>query len=830
MAEYSIETCEKLRDKFRSAALDRPLRIERYDPGTELLYDITSVAPAVSAKASLLVEKFVGGGFAGQVYKVTLLNLEHTDEPINGLTIGSSYALKILIPPSRFSKIFRDMLYAIGFQGAFQLQTNPAAARSGAIWQKFIKTAAEIKFDGQNVVNDVHATFVDQHMGSCGEISNWVDGRTWRLEVDDNLDALKLWKHKKQVPSNILGSPEYRAKHKFMHDFVNLLHEIGAYEFARQYEWSTCKSQPNCLKLNSTDDDPEKGLMAVDFRAGLTLLPFLPMSPGDLKLILSGIKRGSLVQFDRGNTNKLREYIQKHPSQFEHLKNALVELKHNEEIYRNSVPDITHNRTRLLYDGKLWSTIFSSTVTGWKTKNLLDNDREDKLKNSKLLTFVFMSLGLVPFLGKFLIKFWGRKDWRNHYFNVCSSPAYFLRTLKAKAAEKAISWHRTGRLNSQKALNVAGSLPVFFFRLLLSILPVGLDRFITDPQFRKDRFFNLFIRPFKLYFNKDLREQWLRDMVLQGKQKHLLSDQDADTILSQLDEPYIQKYLVSLVVHLLTLPVTQIVSVLIAFIYWLSHREDPNAWKVGGGIIVAFQIVPISPGSLCRGFYTLSMAIKDKSFKDYNIAVFLSFFKYVGYLAFPIQMAYHYPALARFMAGHWATEAVHIVPVFGERGALFEHWIFCLFYNWPLTIRKRVAKRAAIRAQKPSRYWHIIPIAAITTGILGYPDYLYLREMGSVTKFGNLWWLCFVMPVLAGSLTTLLAGGTAIFKRIVSAAACGTVSAIAYTVLTIVQTAAIQPPAGQYITVFIWRIFVFTLFAAIGAIITELKLPDPDLK
>jgi hypothetical protein len=297
-----------------------------------------------------------------------------------------------------------------------------------------------------------------------------------------------------------------------------------------------------------------------------------------------------------------------------------------------------------------------------------------------------------------------------------------------------------------------------------------------------------------------------------------------------LKEPFIQKYLKSLAVHVCTLPVTQVVSVIIAFVYWLTHREDPNAWKIGLGIVALFQVIPISPGSICRGLYTLYMVIKDRSFKDYNIAIFLSFFKYVGYLAFPIQMAHRYPAIARFMAGHWATEAVHIVPVFGERGALLEHWVFCLFYNWPLTIRKRISKRISLRAEKPSRYWHIIPISAITAGVMGWVDYLDIKEMGTIPKFGDLWWLCFVMPVLAGSAMTLFARGTAIFKRIVSAAACGTLSALLYTVLTLIQTANAQISAGQYITAFIWRIFVFTLFSAIGAIITELKLPDPDLK
>ena len=208
MAEYSVETCKKLQDIFHSTELCRPMRIDKYDPGTELVYDITGVSPAYRAKATLLVEKFVGGGFAGQVYKVKMLNLETTEGTVEGLEVGKSYAIKILIPPSRISKIFRDLLYAIGFQGPFQLQTNPAAARSGALWQKFIKAASQIKFNEQNVVNDVHATFVDQYMGSCGEISGWVEGRTWRLEVDDNLDALKLWKRGREITSSRLGLPE----------------------------------------------------------------------------------------------------------------------------------------------------------------------------------------------------------------------------------------------------------------------------------------------------------------------------------------------------------------------------------------------------------------------------------------------------------------------------------------------------------------------------------------------------------------------------------------------------------------------------------------------
>ena len=73
-------------------------------------------------------------------------------------------------------------------------------------------------------VNNIHVTFVDYTLGSCGEISDWVEGRTWRLEVDDRMDMLELWKKGKISDEQIEGSVEYRAKKKFMADFVRLLY------------------------------------------------------------------------------------------------------------------------------------------------------------------------------------------------------------------------------------------------------------------------------------------------------------------------------------------------------------------------------------------------------------------------------------------------------------------------------------------------------------------------------------------------------------------------------------------------------------------------------
>jgi len=753
--EYSVEVYKELEARFRATRLYRPMRIARYDGGTELIYDVRGVEQAGTARVHLVVEKFVGGGFAGQVYQVKVLEIEAEDGSIGTLEVGRLYAMKILTPPSGFSRLFRNMLYWVGFQGPFQLQVNPEAARTGALWQKFVRRGAKIRFGDEGAVVDIHATFVDDRLGACGELSEWVDGRTWRLEVDERLDLLKQWSRGKAVDEQYVGSAEY-------------------------------------------------------------------------------LMRGSVVQFDRGNVDKLEDFMEANSDEFVDMRQMLEELKAAEQVYRNSIADITHNHVRLLYSGRLWSTMLTSAVTGWKVRNLVDQRCQQKLRSSRALTLLFFAIGLVPFLGGFVRRIWGREDWRKHYKEMLTSWGYLKRAIWARIAEKVIIWHRAGRVGPEQALKLSEHIWQFLCHLPLSLLPVaGLHRFLTDAKYAKERLVYLFVRPVRLYFNAELREKWLHEMVTEGQKKHMLTPEDANTILSQINEPFIQKYLKSLAVHVCTLPVTQIVSVLVATIYVLMHPELTwdEAGLRAGGILLAFQVTPISPGSLVRGFYVLYLVIRERNFKDYNIAVFLGFFKYIGYLAFPIQMTYRYPALARFMAAHWATSAVHIVPVFGERGALLEHWVFCLFYNWPLTIRCRMRKRAEIRSAMKPRYWHVGLCAVAAAVLFGFADFAYLSKGGKLPGLKDIWWLVVLVPLVCGALVTLGCGGAVLWKRVVAAAVWGIVAGALCTAATpIIGLGDVVIWAGELAKSCLWRVFVFSVFSTVGAIVTELKLPAPDLK
>jgi len=869
MAEYSVEAIGKLVEAFAQAGVHRPMRPDRYDPGAELTYDITGLVPSRPATARVVIEKFVGGGFAGQVYRVKLVEIDCPGGDIHGLSVGGIYAIKILIPPSSRSRAFRDLLYKIGFQAPFSLQGNPDAARAGALWQKFIRRASAIRFGDDQAVVDVHATFIDHVLGSCGEISQWIDGRTWRFEVDDRL--LARWRWSPGKSDHGLGSPEYRAKRSFMAGFVELLHELGAPELARQYEWWTCKSQPNALKRLDSGDVADTGLTAVDFRAGLTLLPFGPMSPGDFKLIASGLLRGSLVQFDRGDTDRLWGFMNLHREQFTDMWEAFEELNEAETRYRNSQIDITHNHVRLLYDRQLHSGIVEGMVRSWRTRNVIDQATGESLNSSRLRTTSFAALGLLKpvawvwaivhvvavvasggsfwpalaiaavvvaagsLIGKFARRVWGRADYRAHYASMLTSLSYLRRALAARRAEAAGRWHRDGRIGEDQAESVAARPALFVMHWILSILPGAMHRMLTDRRYAAEKLRYVFVRPVRLYFNHEAREQWLRDMVFQGRRRHMLTEEDAEVILSRLDEPFIQKYLKSLAVHVCTLPVTQIVSVAVAVWYVQTHElSAAEAWAAALGILAAFQIVPISPGSLVRGLYVLYLVLRERNFKDYNIAVFLGFFKYVGYLAFPIQMTYKYPALARFMAAHWATGAVRVLPVFGEHGALLEHFVFDLFYNYPLTVRRKMRLRASARKRLRPRAWHGALLVVAATVAMGAAAYLCRAKWAVLPTLSQVWAAVLVVPALVGALATIWAGGKVFARRINLAILCGFATGVGYGF----AYAAINFLAGlggggqgclslrETIQNGMWGTFFFTIVAGVVALLTEINLPE----
>jgi len=859
-AEYKPETIRALEAVFTAQNVRRPFRFGRYESGTVLDYEIRGILPDARAKVSLEIVKFVGGGFAGQVYRVVPRTIEPVEGRVEGLEAGRVYALKILIPPTGFGSWIRNLFYGLGFQAPFSLQSLAAAGRSQALWQKFIRRAARIEFGRDNAVADIVGTVRDERLGSYGELIEWVDGRMWRFEVDDDLDARRQWKP--GDPGDGPGSPEYRTKREFMKRLVDMMRRMGAIELARQYEWWSLKSQPNAMKRTSSDPDPRAGLTAVDFRAGMALMPFNPQCPVDFKLILRGLGRGRLVQFDKGDFRKLEKYLDDHAGAFADLRPALADLRKEDAAYRDALIDWTYHHVRL-FGGRLRRRIMAGFREGWRVRNVTDDRAEAGLKKSGFLSFLFLlapwtalaapllfifawpgpvwwkyPLWLLPlFLAPLIRKIWGRGDLRAHYGRMIASPRYFLQAGRARISEAMVRWVRGARASEERALRIAGAPWRYYAQLPLSILPPGFHRFLTEKAYFRERIRAMFVQPVRLLIHPAEREIWMFDMIDQGHANGLLNEAEAARIKGQVKEPYIQKYLKSLAVHMATLFVSETVFLITAIVYVLAHPD--LSWQAAtlraGVIIAALNLLPISPGSLVRGFYVIGLMIKERNFRDYNIAFGVSFLKVLGYLAFPIQMTYRYPDLARFMAGHWANEAVHRVPVFGEKGAWLEHFVFDAFYNFPLTLRRRIRTRAERRAGEKKRGWTTPLIVLAGAAVLGGLVAGFAAVSGGPPAFRRMWglgiWVPFISGILIARAASGLRMGQRVFRGMIGGAVIGLIAGIAPYVAAlgpVFGTAVVEAgtPFGLAIAKSgVGMLLLFGVLGLLGAVIAETRKP-----
>ncbi len=719
--EYSHQFCNELESIAQDERLFSRHAPVRYEKDHVLEIDIVTVHPTYGGKATLKISKFLGGGFAGQVYRAQLLALELAPQKtVTGLDVGKEYAIKIIVPPSRFAQKFRNFIYWLGFQGAFSSQVNYSACRSGLLLQKLIRRASSIVFGTEYAAKDAYASFWDPVLRSYGEITEWVEGRQWRLEAD-----AKFYRRCKTEDPADVNSEEYVSKRKYMAAMVQMLHEMGAPEFARQYEWWTMKSQPNCMfrtDLPKHAAENTATLCAIDFRAGLALLPFLPMSPGDFKLIWDGlVKRRTFVQFDRCDLTKLKEYIDSHNAEFADLAPVYDELASEEVAYRRSLPDITHQGWKLITDKDLRRDVRNGLANSYLVQELVDSNFCRRLQSSSILFVLFYMLGALPFLGKFLRKIWGNSEYRTHWGQIFSSRTYFKLALKCRTAAALVQWHREGRISEQRARRMLDHPFIFHLeRYTLGLNPFPfLHRVITEPSLIAKFIFGWFWFIKNFYVDAAFRERWFIQIIEKGYEDGMLDDHEKEEILDRIKDPFIVKYLKCVAVHFATLPVTQVVSIIVgltvAVWLWATQRATwAEATGVFGAVVVLFQVIPISPGSICRGSFVLYLMIKERNWRDYLIAAPLSFVKYIGYLAFPLQMTTTYPDLARFLASRWATSAVHYVPIFGEKGALLEHWTFDLFFNVPLMLTEWIKPRVKMLLT----FWLLLGSAA--TALLFY--------------------------------------------------------------------------------------------------------------
>jgi len=673
------------------------LRPGGYDPGDVVSARVKDI-DEVEHQAQFEIEKYCGGGFAGQVYRARLVSCDDT-----WLPLGSAVALKFFSPRSGFRRFFRDILYFLSFQGPFPHQYNEASVRTGLYLTRALRWVSQVEFGSECHINDCHGTFWDDHICAFAEVQEWVEGRITDPEVDSGI--LTRWRHNRRVrrarragtASELLleSTGEIAAKKAFMNALVKVCAGLGLDDLARQVYWWTGMSQANVLTRNSEGRPPE--FVWVDRRPGL---PGWLLSLGDFPLLAQAIQRGSIPPFDRIDFGRLRGYP-KAPDRAA-WQSVVDRLQAVDEEYRGSQLDLFGHRLRLITSGRLRQSVARGIVDYWHRTGRVDDRTRDGLLRSWFRIIPHVLVSCVPVIGRRAHKFIGSAAYRGHVRRVLLDYPYTWEYLDRARKTSVAGWRRDNRTSDARAERLLRSIPLYLLdRICFWWSPASWQLFLTDWAYAwrstKRAFANSYRYIFDLPYRRHVNLEWVRQRTDEDVRHGYVSREEAEVFVSTAGADAMQQYITGIMVTIALLPASEITFVLLAAA-GLASIKDFESLREGlralgwWALPLGLMLLTMSPGGVMRFLYCVCQWIRHPRV-SYAAASALALFRAVGYLSFPVQIARTYPQFSGYLLTWSVCHLVNMVPVFGERGGLLNIWATTVLLSWPASARTWRAER-----------------------------------------------------------------------------------------------------------------------------------------
>ena len=589
-------------------------------------------------------------------------------------TEKGAVAIKLLRPRNALKERFRDALFHLSVQTTFAPRLQEDAVQAGLIWQRLLGRAYEAEGGNPAAIVRPLGYFWDEELFSFAEIQTWVEGRPSRHEPDDQL--IQRWLGLSHTPPN----NEIDRQRNFMARITRLCYQIGAIGLARQYEWLTLVSQANVLKCAEISS-PSSEFTAVDFRPGLAIPFFLPLSPAHARIIWQGFLRGVLVHFDEIDLPRLDAYLEEHLDAFTEFAPLVEHLKKAEARYRAGLPDLWHRvwkRTQPL--------VRQPAITNWQKLGLMDVEEARYLHGARRFYF-YLLLDNLPLFGHIVLRWLGNGIYREHWRRLLTQSAYRREGLKVMQGHDLANWVITKRVPLDTAKHLADrQSPYLFHKFALGFLPASAHRFLTDPSQRAD-WGQRFLHPFRLLADKNYQTAWFLQIIQAQADKGVVSADTASRLKDRIGEPFMRGFLWDLS-FTVGLDVLARLFYLFLAVYGLVTEEF---W-----LLILTFLGPISPSGIVRVFYLFVQLLvgaprmvrhRDRRLLMTRlVSLAIAPWRMVGNLFVPFAMLAYDHEMSFLFADYFVTKMVNRIPVLGGPDKLLAHWVFQWTYNFPLSL------------------------------------------------------------------------------------------------------------------------------------------------
>lgn len=461
---------------FQRELLIKP-RARRFDIGESIETEVVPIIPNVAFNAAFRILEKKGEGYAGQVYKAV-------DEATSNTYI---YALKALRPEDEGKEKVRNLLFRLCFAGNFAPATNEAALRYGLLWQTLLRRGAQARLGDTSIIPEPYGYFWNDKLETFVEVHEWVDGH---IPVPDS-------------------ATHNRQKRDFMNGMVALTRDMGAYQLARQYKWWTMLAGANVVKRENDSQ------VAIDWRSGIALPFFLPMSPGDVPIIIENLRSGHFANYDYADFDRLDAFIRENKDTFVDLTHHVEELKELDRKYRSSIKE--------------------TTLADWQREFQMDEDVVREFKRSPLAYRAHLILDGIPLFGKVTNRLSSSEMYRTHAKQILGDGEYRDIWFSTHQTHDLGTWQHRDRVTADKAQELSQKAWLYLLhKVFFSHVPSSIQKATDNRELM--RMLKKLGTPIRIAFSEKEQIRWLEDRINEGIELRLLDDEQAEILHRQSRE------------------------------------------------------------------------------------------------------------------------------------------------------------------------------------------------------------------------------------------------------------------------------------------------------
>lgn len=639
-------------------------------------------------KKAFVIREYAGSGFAGQVYRARL------EGEITGRMHSEKdqfVALKVLKPRNRWKRVFRDALFGVCFQTSYAARLREPAVRVGLLWQSLLYHGANLTYRAGEALIQPLGYFWDSGLASFVEVHPWITGRQARYAPDESL-------------AGVQGSTTEMTRQKLFMDFlVRLCAEAGAIGLGRQYAWDTMVSQANVL-VRAAPRPAESEFVGVDWRQGLAVPFFMPLSPGHLKIILRGLRRGEWVYFDAVDLPRLEAFSRRLRAGCSVCEDLSAHILKQDEKYRSGLADLWRRGPAFFGDRTVRRAVELAAVEDWRRLGRVSPGMCERLMGNDRLRRWFWYLGFLPVLGAGLQHWLGNENYRRHVGQYLFDGGYRRAVWKRQKVLNLVGWFEDGRMSETRL----GKLAISNWRytlewLFLSWLPARVHILMTDREAQRVLLFSLMVHPVLLMFDQTYRQTWLVQTVQKQAEDGRVGESERMQALEQVSQVQVTGFGrdagFTVALEILAKP---FYALLIAY-----GLTSGNFWPFA---LAAFG--PVPPSGLARFLYAsikllwnLPGILRARDWKFFwalGLGLVVAPWRFLGNLFAPLELFSYAPQLSQILADSFVARLVHLVPVYGGRGLLLEYWAFRIVYSLPLALHHRIQAKFTKKRGKNS--------------------------------------------------------------------------------------------------------------------------------